>query len=506
MLTVYDCIVTEHELRLVGLAVVICALASFAAISLLHHVRRSTGRMRHAWLVVSATSTGFGIWATHFIAMLAFSPGMPSAYNITLTIVSLIAAVVLTGTGLAVAATAGWAAGAWIGGSMVGGGIAAMHYTGMAAFEIQGRINWDPALVASSIALGGLIGAVALPVGLRDARLKWKLLGALLLTAAICSHHFTAMGAVSIIPDPTAEFSPSAIPTGWLAIAVALVSFAIILLALGGVAIEMQQVLQIYMRDLERSNQELDDFAYIASHDLKEPLRGLFNHATFLLEDYQDKLDEDGKRRLNRLVQLSQRMERLVDDLLHFSRLGRAGLASQETDPNLVIAEIRLTLEDFLAERCARIIVPCSLPRIVCDKAGVTEVFRNLITNAVKYNNKAERLVEIGFLISVDTSAGLEQNVFYVRDNGIGIEPEFHDEIFRIFKRLQNAPDGQEPGTGVGLTFVKKIVERHGGRIWLRSRPDEGTIFYFNLNCKLLEPARKVHERDIVPIPVHSHN
>ncbi len=240
MLTVYDCIVTAHDLRFVGLAAVICALASFTAISLLHHVRRSAGRMRFVWLVVSAMSTGFGIWATHFIAMLAFSPGMPSAYNITLTILSLIAAIVLTGTGLAVAVTAGWAVGPWVGGAMVGGGIAAMHYTGMAAFEIQGQINWDPTLVGSSIALGALIGAFALPTGLRGDQLKWKILGALLLTLAICSHHFTAMGAVSIVPDPRVEFSPSAVPAGWLAVAVALASFAIVLLALAGVAIEMR--------------------------------------------------------------------------------------------------------------------------------------------------------------------------------------------------------------------------------------------------------------------------
>src|SRR5450631_4182608 len=102
MLTVYDCIMTAHDLRLVVLAAAICALASFTAISLLHHVRRSTGQMRLAWLAVSATSTGFGIWATHFIAMLAFSPGLPTAYNITLTVLSLIAAVLLTGVGLAV--------------------------------------------------------------------------------------------------------------------------------------------------------------------------------------------------------------------------------------------------------------------------------------------------------------------------------------------------------------------------------------------------------------------
>src|SRR6202022_4153633 len=103
MLTVYNCIVNQHDLRLVGLAAVICTLASFTAISLLHHVRKSSGQMRTVWLAVSATSTGFGIWATHFIAMLAFSPGMPTAYNIVLTLLSLGAAIMLTGVGLAVA-------------------------------------------------------------------------------------------------------------------------------------------------------------------------------------------------------------------------------------------------------------------------------------------------------------------------------------------------------------------------------------------------------------------
>src|SRR5215472_3217237 len=240
MLTVYNCIMTAHDLRLVGLAAVICMLASFAAISLLHHVRRSTRVPQLVWLAVSAASTGFGIWATHFIAMLAFSPGMPIGYNIVLTALSLVAAISLTGIGLAVAVMANWRMGAWLGGAMVGGGIAAMHYTGMAAFEIQGRIEWDAGLVAASIVLGGVIGALALPVGLRGAALKWKILGALLLTMAICSHHFTAMGAAAIVPDPTIELSAMALPSGWLAMAVALASLVIIALALTGVAIEMR--------------------------------------------------------------------------------------------------------------------------------------------------------------------------------------------------------------------------------------------------------------------------
>ena len=240
MYAVLNCIAYQHDLRLVGLAAVICALASFTAISLLHHVRTSSAHMRRAWLAVSAISTGFGVWATHFIAMLAFSPGVPTAYNIALTGLSLVAAILLTGAGLAVAVESIAGAGAWLGGAMVGGGIAAMHYTGMAAFEIPGRIVWDPILVAVSIALGGLIGAAALPVGLREDNVKWKILGALLLTAAICSHHFTAMGAAKIIFDPAIELSGTALPPGLLAIAVAFASFVIVVLALGGVAIEMR--------------------------------------------------------------------------------------------------------------------------------------------------------------------------------------------------------------------------------------------------------------------------
>jgi len=240
MYAVFNCIAYEHDLRLVGLAAVICTLASFTAISLLHHVRTSSARMRRAWLAVSAISTGFGVWATHFIAMLAYSPGVPTAYNITLTALSLVAAILLTGAGLAVAVESIAGAGAWLGGAMVGGGIAAMHYTGMAAFEIPGHIVWNPVLVAVSIALGGLLGAPALAIGLRGDSVKWKILGALLLTAAICSHHFTAMGAAKIVLDPTIGLSGTALPPGLLAIAVAFASFVIIGLALGGVAIEMR--------------------------------------------------------------------------------------------------------------------------------------------------------------------------------------------------------------------------------------------------------------------------
>jgi NO-binding membrane sensor protein with MHYT domain len=144
MLKIYSCITAAHDLKLVVLAAIICVLASLAAINLLHHARRSQGHLRNAWLAVSAISTGFGIWATHFVAMLAFTPGIPSGYNIWLTTLSLVAAILLTGAGLAVSLISNWRHGPWLGGAIVAGGIAAMHYTGMAAFEVAGVILWDP--------------------------------------------------------------------------------------------------------------------------------------------------------------------------------------------------------------------------------------------------------------------------------------------------------------------------------------------------------------------------
>src|SRR3984893_1406620 len=129
MFKIYNCIANAHDLKLVALAALICVLASFAAINLLHHARKSSGHMRGIWLAVSAISTGFGIWATHFVAMLAFTPGIPSGYNVILTILSLAVAILLTGAGLAISLVPGWRLGPWIGGAIVGGGIAARHYT-----------------------------------------------------------------------------------------------------------------------------------------------------------------------------------------------------------------------------------------------------------------------------------------------------------------------------------------------------------------------------------------
>jgi NO-binding membrane sensor protein with MHYT domain/two-component sensor histidine kinase len=237
MLRVLDCLTQQHDYRLVVLALGVCALGSYAAITLLNHVRVAQGRSRWCWLAATAVANGFSIWATHFIAMLAFSPDGSTGYDLVLTLLSLVAAIGVTGFAYFVAIDGGLPMRA-LGGALVGGGIATMHYTGMAAFHFSGFIVWDVLLVAASIALGCAFGAAALVVGAGNTTLLQRLQGAMLLTLAIFSHHFTAMGAASIVRDPTIILAGSAIPPGLMAVGVAMAGLAILTLTLVGVALD----------------------------------------------------------------------------------------------------------------------------------------------------------------------------------------------------------------------------------------------------------------------------
>jgi two-component system, chemotaxis family, sensor kinase Cph1 len=234
--------------------------------------------------------------------------------------------------------------------------------------------------------------------------------------------------------------------------------------------------------ELEQTNTELDAFAYIASHDLKEPLRGIHNYSNFLIEDYSNVLNEDGVSKLQTLVRLTQRMEDLINSLLHFSRLGRVELAIYLTNLNDVVQQVLDLLRARIEETKVNISIPRPLPIVECDRILITEVFSNLISNSIKYSDRPDKWVEVGYL---DPDSSLEDApiVFYVRDNGIGIKERYLDNIFRIFKRLhgQNQYGG---GTGAGLTIVKKIVERHGGRIWVESTFGSGSTFYFTLRVE----------------------
>lgn len=252
--------------------------------------------------------------------------------------------------------------------------------------------------------------------------------------------------------------------------------------ALVGIILRKADELAAINLELQRTNSELDAFVYIASHDLKEPLRGIHNYSTFLLEDYSDVLDVEGVSKLETLVRLTKRMEDLINSLLHFSRLGRQELKLNPLNLNELIPSIIEVFRMSYRADEIDISIPRPLPLIRGDKILIQEILTNLISNGLKYNDHEVKSIEIGYL---DPEPRLDQEVepfltFYIRDHGIGIPEKHHEAIFRIFKRL-HAPGKYGGGTGAGLTIIKKIIERHGGSIWLESIPKEGTTFYFTL-------------------------
>ena len=221
MFRVYTCLTVDHDWRLVVLAVVVCFLASAVAISLFHRAQATIARTRIAWLGLDAVVAGYGIWATHFIAMLAYDPGIGAGYNLVVTILSLLIAVLVTGVGLGIALLYFGRWTAVLGGAVVGSGIAAMHYTGMVALEVPGRITWLPNLVVASVVLGIAFGAFSVFFAARrDDRLN-TLIAIFLLTFAIVGMHFTAMGAVLIMPDPARVNSATSVSPASLSLVIA---------------------------------------------------------------------------------------------------------------------------------------------------------------------------------------------------------------------------------------------------------------------------------------------
>jgi diguanylate cyclase (GGDEF)-like protein/PAS domain S-box-containing protein len=221
MLRVFTCLTVEHDWRLVILAAAICFLGSVVVISLFNRARATRGRTRLIWLGLDAGAAGCGIWATHFIAMLAYEPGFTAGYDAAVTGFSLLIAVVVSGIGLAIALRNSFQWSSAVAGAILGTGIAAMHFTGMSALEVPARLNWSPGLVISAIALGMVLGSAAIFVAVRRNDFCGSLIAALLLTLAIVSVHFTAMSALEMIPDPTRLTDALSISSESLALVIA---------------------------------------------------------------------------------------------------------------------------------------------------------------------------------------------------------------------------------------------------------------------------------------------
>jgi light-regulated signal transduction histidine kinase (bacteriophytochrome) len=224
------------------------------------------------------------------------------------------------------------------------------------------------------------------------------------------------------------------------------------------------------LEQLEKTNQELKEFAYIVSHDLKAPLRGIDTLVRWISTDYADKFDETGKEQMDLLLNRVKRMHNLIDGILQYSRIGRVKEDKTVVNLNELVPDI---IDLIVPPENISITIEDELPMIECEKTRIIQVFQNLLSNAVKYMDKPQGQIRVG---CVEEDGCWK---FSVSDNGPGIEEKYFEKIFQLFQTL--APRDEVESTGVGLTVVKKIVEMYGGRIWVESKVGKGSTFFFTL-------------------------
>lgn len=235
--------------------------------------------------------------------------------------------------------------------------------------------------------------------------------------------------------------------------------------------------LEQYSKDLEKSNKDLQQFAYIISHDLKEPLRMMTSYIQLLKRRYNNKLDDTGREFMGFVVDSAKRMNNLIDDLLSYSRVGRDKRSKEMVSTNTLIKNAQNNLRLLIQENNATINIKGVMPIVLCNKHQITNLFQNLIGNAIKYHREG-----IDPIIEIDVENRKDHWLFSVKDNGIGIEQEHLESIFMIFNRIHSNETYE--GTGIGLAIAKRIVETHGGKIWVHSVIDGGSTFFFTLPIK----------------------
>jgi PAS domain S-box-containing protein len=235
---------------------------------------------------------------------------------------------------------------------------------------------------------------------------------------------------------------------------------------------QAEEALRQRTEELERSNKDLEQFAYIAAHDLREPLLAIAAYLKLLERRYKAKLDTDGERYLSGAINSTLRMDSLIQSLLAYSRLGSEDQSFEKSDCNKIISTALANLSSIIEETRATVTVG-HLPTVLVNPSQMVQLFQNLISNAIKFAGEYPPEIHIGV-----TRCNTEWQ-YFVKDNGIGIEPPYFDRIFLLFQRIKNRAN--YPGTGIGLANCRRIVEHHGGRIWVESTPGKGSTFFFTI-------------------------
>jgi len=503
MIKVLACVTGQHSIPLVILAAAVCAFGSFTALSLLGRARDGkTGAIDWRWLVAASAVAGAAVWSTHFVAMLAYDPSsLPLGYDFGLTMLSIAIAMVVTFAGFAIVL---YQRDALLGGAVFGVAVASMHFTGMLALTGPFTPDWDRAYVAASIVIGMVFGALALRVFTKSRGWRAALNGTNVMCLAIAGMHFTAMSALTLVPDPVIIVpNDSVMAPGWLAVTVAAVMGMVVILGmvaaitdhhLASRAVQEAERLRAHVAELQATKHELQatadnltkaldaaaaasqaksQFLATMSHELRTPLNAIIGFSELLKGELFGPIgDARYKGYVNDVHRSGKHLLALVNDVLDFSKIDAGHLTLQEDQIDIreaLATSLRMvegqadangvTIEQEIAHE---------LPILRADERRIRQILLNLLSNAVKFTPRGGMVRLIAF---VDE----REFVVQVADTGIGMAKEDIPRALERFGQLDSDLNRKYEGTGLGLPLTKKLAELHGGRLEIESELCVGT-------------------------------
>jgi signal transduction histidine kinase len=498
----YTCITEQHDWRLVVLAAIICTLASCTVFVVLSRVTvANSGIWSNArWFAAAAFVAGSGIWATHFVAMLAFRPGVPVAYDISLTILSVAIAIAVSGLGLFVAVSAGWHL---FGGGIVGTAVASMHYTGMMALRVPASLTWDPSYVVASVVFGTVFAAVAVVIALRSPSLKSYLTGGSVLALAIAGLHFLGMSALRVVPDPLVNMTGEVMAPDLLAVVVAAVVLLIITVGLAGSNLDFRLTqraedeakrLRRYVVELEdtkraleartdevtaaletveASSQAKSRFLAAMNHELRTPLNAIIGFAEVQARELHGPAgDPRYVEYANHICESGHHLLKVINDILDYANLlsDGIGLCREEVSPTKLVTDSANSVRDEAERAGIRLVVNTApdMAAMSLDPFRMRQVLRSLLSNAVKFTPS-------GGQVTVTTRPVSDGCMIVVEDTGIGIASEDIPKALAVFGQVDSNLSRKYEGCGLGLPLAKLLVERHGGTFAIESVVGKGT-------------------------------